>query len=84
MNSPIIASDVTNLILTVRGQRVILDADLAKLYGVPTFRFNEAVKRNRHRFPDDFLFQLTREEVQGLTSQSAMSKPGSGGRRTLP
>ncbi len=84
MNSPEIAPDVTNLILAVRGQRVILDADLAKLYGVPTFRFNEAVKRNRHRFPDDFLFRLTREEAEVLTSQSAMSKPGSGGRRTLP
>ena len=84
MNSPEIAPDVTNLIITVRSQRVILDTDLAKLYGVPTFRFNEAVKRNRHRFPEDFLLQLTREEVEGMTSQSAMSKPGSGGRRTLP
>jgi len=84
MDSPEIAPDVGKLILTVRGQRVILDSDLAKLYGVPTFRFNEAVKRNRHRFPDDFLFQLTQEEAEGLTSQSAMSKPGSGGRRTLP
>lgn len=84
MNSPDIAPDVGQLILILRGQRVILDSDLAKLYGVPTFRFNEAVKRNRHRFPDDFLFQLTREEAEGLTSQIAMSKPGSGGRRTLP
>jgi hypothetical protein len=84
MDSLEITPDVESLILTLRGQRVILDADLAKLYGVPTFRFNEAVKRNRHRFPDDFLFQLNREEAQGLTSQSAMSKPGSGGRRTLP
>jgi hypothetical protein len=84
MNSPEIAPDVGQLILTLRGQRVILDADLAKLYGVATFRFNEAVKRNRPRFPDDFLFQLTREEAEGLTSQSAMSKPGSGGHRTLP
>jgi hypothetical protein len=84
MDSPEIAPDVGQLILTLRGQRVILDSDLAKLYGVPTFRFNEAVKRNRHRFPDDFLFQLTREEVEGLTSQIAMSKIGSGGRRTLP
>ena len=55
--------DITTLIVTVRGQRVILDRDLAALYGVPTFRFNEAVKRNRHRFPGDFMFQLTREEV---------------------
>ena len=84
MNSPEIAPDVGQLILTLRGQRVILDSDLAKLYGVATFRFNEAVKRNRSRFPDDFLFQLTKEEVEGLTSQSAMSKPGSGGRRTVP
>ena len=61
MNSPEIAPDVGQLILTLRGQRVILDSDLAKLYGVATFRFNEAVKRNRPRFPDDFLFQLTRK-----------------------
>ena len=55
--------DITTLIVTVRGQRVILDRDLAALYGVPTFRFNEAVKRNRHRFPGDFMFQVTRDEV---------------------
>ena len=84
MNSPEIAPDVGQLILTLRGQRVILDSDLAKLYGVATFRFNEAVKRNRSRFHDDFIFKLTKEEVEGLTSQSAMSKSGSGGRRTLP
>ncbi|MBM4350770.1 MAG: ORF6N domain-containing protein, partial [Deltaproteobacteria bacterium] len=52
--------DITTLISTVRGKRVILDRDLAALYGVPTFRFNEAVKRNRNRFPEDFMFQLTR------------------------
>src|SRR5882672_9138429 len=75
---------IDSMIRSIRGVRVMLDSDLAKLYGVPTFRFNEAIKRNRHRFPDDFLFQLTQEEVEGLTSQSAMSKPGSGGRRTLP
>jgi hypothetical protein len=84
MHSPEITPDVGQLIRTLRGQRVILDSDLAKIYGVPTFRFNEAVKRNRDRFPDDFRFKLTREEVEGLTSQSAMSNPGSGGRRTLP
>lgn len=49
-------------IFTIRGRRVILDSDLARLYGVPTHVFNQAVKRNRHRFPDDFAFQLTREE----------------------
>ena len=71
-------------ILDIRGQRVILDSDLAKIYGVPTFRFNEAVKRNRDRFPKDFMFRLTREEVTILTSQNAMSRSGHGGRRTLP
>ena len=61
-----------------------MDRDLAALYGVPTFRFNEAVKRNRNRFPEDFMFQLTRDETACLTSQFAMSKSGRGGRRTLP
>ena len=75
---------IDNMILTIRGQKVILDSDLAALYGVPTFRFNEAVKRNRKRFPDDFMFQLTTEELAALTSQIAMSKTGRGGRRTLP
>lgn len=68
---------IESLILTVRGQKVILDADLAELYGVPTFRFNEAFKRNRRRFPDDFAFQLTAEEYAALrvpnSSQIAMS-----------
>jgi hypothetical protein len=71
------------MIRTIRGVRVMLDRDLAKIYGVPTFRFNEAIKRNRHRFPPDFMFQLTREEFDSLTSQNAMSKTGRGGRRTL-
>lgn len=56
------------LILVIRNQRVILDADLAKLYGVQTKRFNEAFKRNRHRFPDDFAFQLTAVEFTNLRS----------------
>ena len=63
------------MIRTIRGVRVMLDRDLAKIYGVPTFRFNEAIKRNRHRFPPDFMFQLTREEFDALKSQIAMSKP---------
>ena len=75
---------IEHLILIIRGHKVILDRDLATLYGVPTFRFNEAVKRNRKRFPDDFMFQLTAEEFNILTSQIAMSKQGRGGRRTLP
>jgi hypothetical protein len=68
---------------TIRRQRVVLDADLAALYEVPTFRLNEAVKRNVGRFPDDFRFQLTREEVTNLISQNAISR-GHGGLRTLP
>lgn len=71
-------------IYLIRIQKVILDKDLAAIYGVPTFRFNEAVKRNIKRFPEDFMFQLTNEEAEILISQNAMSKPGRGGRRTLP
>jgi hypothetical protein len=72
------------LIYEIRGQKVILDADLARVYGVPTFRLNEAVKRNRDRFPEDFMFQLTREEFTNLMSQIAISSSGHGGRRKLP
>jgi len=65
---------IDGMIRTIRGTRVLLDRNLAKIYGVPTFRFNEAIKRNRHRFPPDFMFQLTREEFDSLKSQIAMSK----------
>ena len=75
---------IDGMIRTIRGVRVMLDRDLAKIYGVPTFRFNEAIKRNGHRFPADFMFQLTREEFDSLKSQIAISKTGRGGRRTLP
>ena len=78
------SEDIGEKIYTVRGQRVIMDRDLAALSAIPTFRFNEAVKRNQKRFPDDFMFQLTAQEYAVLTSQFAMSKPGRGGRRTLP
>ncbi len=60
-------------ILIIRGCRVLLDSDLASFYGVQTFRLNEAVKRNANRFPCDFLFQLTSEEVASNSSQFAMS-----------
>ena len=60
------------MIRSIRATRVILDSDLAKIYGVPTFRFNEAIKRNRHRFPEDFMFQLTAEEAAALRSQIAI------------
>jgi hypothetical protein len=70
-------------IYLIRGQKVMLDSDLAALYRVPTFRLNEGVKRNVGRFPEDFMFRLAKEEALGLTSQFAMSKRR-GGRRTLP
>jgi hypothetical protein len=72
-------SVVAGMIVSVRGQRVILDSNLAAIYGVPTHRFNEAVKRNLRRFPGDFMFQVTREEFDNLISQNAISR-GSGSR----
>lgn len=71
-------------ILALREQRVMLDADLAELYGVPTKVLVQAVKRNAQRFPADFMFQLSAEEFAALRSQSVTSKPGRGGRRTAP
>ena len=68
-------------IASLRGQRVILDSDLAALYGVETKRFNEQVKRNLARFPSDFLFQLTTDEFDSLRSQIATLKPGRGQHR---
>jgi len=68
-----VQSPLEPLILTIRNQRVILDADLAKLYGVPTKRFNEAFKRNQQRFPDDFAFQLAAAEFNNLRPQVATS-----------
>lgn len=60
----------------VRGRRVMLDSDLATLYGVTTMAFNQAIRRNRNRFPVDFLFQLTLDENAALISQFVISKPG--------
>ena len=71
-------------ILLIRGEKVILDSDLAALYGVSTSRFNEQVKRNRGRFPTDFSFRLTKDEWKSLISQFATSKLGRGGRQKLP
>ncbi|MDX2095023.1 MAG: ORF6N domain-containing protein [Alphaproteobacteria bacterium] len=75
---------VDSHIRTIRGQKIILDSDLATLYQVQTFRLNEAVRRNRERFPEDFMFQLTHQEVASLKSQIAMSSSRHGGRRTMP
>ena len=64
---------IDGMIHTIRGVRVMLDRDLAQIYSVPTFRFNEAIKHNRHRFPTDFMFQLTPAEFDRLKSQSGYS-----------
>jgi len=71
-------------ILLLRGHKVMLDGDLADLYGVTTFNLNKAVKRNRDRFPEDFAFQLSQGEYQALIFQSGISKAGRGGSRFLP
>jgi hypothetical protein len=77
------ANRIESLILSIRGQRVIVDSDLARLYGVTTSRLNEQVRRNPDRFPGDFMFRLTQQELTALISQNATSK-GRGGRRKLP
>jgi hypothetical protein len=77
--------EIERAIHVVRGQRVMLDSDLAKLYGVKTSRLNEQLSRNTERFPEDFAFQLTQQEFASLMSQIAISKRiGRGGRRKLP
>jgi len=84
---------VERKIFLLRGQKVMLDSGLAKLYGVPTKVLNQSVRRNRERFPVDFMFRLSLQEVQflrsqiaisSLRSQSVTSKEGRGGRRYLP
>jgi hypothetical protein len=67
--------NIAQLVFFVRGEKVMFDADLAKLYGVSTKGLNQALRRNRERFPDDFVFQLTAEEFAALRSQSATSRP---------
>ncbi len=67
------AQTVEELILVLRGQKVILDSDLARIYGVPTKRLNEQVRRNKERFPQDFSFQLTSQEAKYLRSQFVTS-----------
>jgi hypothetical protein len=71
--STISARAIDAMIREIRGERVMLDRDLARVYGVPTFRFNEAIKRNKNRFPPDFMFQLDRAEFEDLKSQAAMA-----------
>ena len=81
---------IRNCVYTIRGQQVMLDSDLADIYGYEVKRLNEQVKRNINRFPEDFMFQLTREEVDLVKSQNATSRNDSffegqdGGRRKMP
>ena len=75
---------IEEIILLIRGEKVILDSDLARLYGVSTSRFNEQVKRNQRRFPKDFSFRLSKDEWNSLMSHFVTSKVGRGGRRKLP
>src|SRR5580704_5300201 len=82
--STTLASAVDSRILLLRHQRVILDTDIADLYGVPVKVLNQQVKRNRERFPADFVFQLTAKEDEVLRSQFVTSKPARGGRRYAP
>ena len=82
--------DIKNKVHMIRGQQVMLDYDLAKIYGYEVKRLNEQVKRNISRFPEDFMFQLTREEIESVKSQNATSRNNNlfegqeGGRRKLP
>lgn len=82
--SEINLSKIEKMIYVIRGQKVMLDSDLAELYEVETKALNQAVKRNLERFPDDFMFQLTSEEYQLLKSQTVTSKTGRGGKQKLP
>lgn len=79
-----VQSLIGSRILVLREQRAMLDSDLAELYGVETRVLVQAVKRNPDRFPEDFMFQLDNQDIVALRSQSVISKPGRGGRRTAP
>jgi phage regulator Rha-like protein len=75
---------IERAIIVVRGEKVMLDSELAEIYGVDTGALNRAVKRNASRFPLDFMFQLTAEEAESLRCQIGISNEGRGGRRYLP
>jgi len=77
-------SQIERMIYIIRGQKVMLDSDLADLYQVETKQLNRQVRRNILRFPNDFMFQLTSEEYEFLKCQFGTSKPGSGGKQKLP
>lgn len=77
-------TEIEKCIFIARKFKVMLDIDLAKIYGIQTKILNQAVKRNLNRFPDDFMFQLNENEAEFLRSQIGISKMGRGGRRYLP
>lgn len=80
----ITTESIETKIYLIRQHKVMLDRDLAPLYGVPTGTLNQAVRRNKNRFPADFMLQLTPEETASLISQNVISKTGRGGSRFLP
>jgi hypothetical protein len=82
-NAIIPAERIESRILLIRGQKVMVDSDLADIYGVTTKRLNEQVRRNIERFPEDFMFQLKDDEFEILRSQFATSSSGWSGRRKL-
>jgi len=77
-------TQIKNIIYEIRGQKVMLDSDLSTLYEVETFNLNKAVKRNIERFPNDFMFQLTKDEWENLIFQNGISSKQHGGRRFMP
>jgi hypothetical protein len=77
-------ASIQNMIHEIRGQKVMLDSDLARLYEIETFNLNKAVKRNIERFPSDFMFQLSKEEWENLIFQIGISSSHHGGRRSMP
>ena len=81
---PATGEPIERRILLVRGHRILLDADLAELYGVTIKQLNQAVKRNKERFPEDFMFQLTNLDWEALRSQTVTSNNKRGGRRYRP
>jgi ORF6N domain len=83
-SNPATVQRIEEMIFLIRGQRVMLDSDLAKIYGVTTAALNQALKRNADRFPVDFAFQVVRQEFTALISQSVISKKSRGGRTKLP
>src|ERR1700758_5295467 len=84
MTAIVLGKRVSSKILVLRNQKIILDADLAELYGVPVRQLNQQVKRNSDRFPAEFLFTVTAAEYRNLRSQNVISSSTHGGRRYLP